>query len=98
MSDEELSGMKDALLRGQALKAETLGDKLRLVQDITRNGLPDDVAAQDMARIQSMTAEDADALSNANIRPREMRVVVVGDAASQLARLRGLGYRVVTVD
>ena len=98
MSDEELAGLKDSLLRGQALKAETLGDKLRLVQDITRNGLPDDAAAREMALVQAMTAEDAQRLADETLRPDAMRVVVVGDAESQLARLRGLGYRVEQVD
>ncbi|MEL7231664.1 MAG: pitrilysin family protein, partial [Pseudomonadota bacterium] len=95
MSEEELAAMKDALLRGQALKTETLGDKLRLVQDISRNALPDDTRAQEMARIQSMSVEDAEALANAYMTPEAIRIIVVGDAASQRDRLEALGYTIV---
>ena len=97
MSDEELAALKESLMRGQALKTETLGDKLRLVQDISRNGLPDDVQAKRMARIQSMSAADAQALAEAHMRPDAMRIVVVGDKASQMKRLRELGFEVVEV-
>lgn len=91
MTAEELAETKDALMRGQALKNETLGDKLRLVQDISRNGLPDDTQSQGMSRVQNMNLSDAKALMASHIRPDAMRIVVVGDAASQLARLNDLG-------
>jgi zinc protease len=92
MSAEELAETKDALLRGQALKNETLGDKLRLVQTLSRNNLPDDNQAAGMARVKAMELEDARALMQSYIRPDAMRVVVVGDAASQADRLKDLGY------
>jgi zinc protease len=95
MSEEELAAMKDALLRGQALKTETLGDKLRLAQDISRNGLPDDTRAQEMARIQAMTVEEAENLANAFMTPDAMRIIVVGDAATQRDRLEALDYTIV---
>jgi zinc protease len=92
MGEEELAETKDALLRGQALKNETLGDKLRLVQDISRNGLPDDTQSKGMSRVQSMDLASAKALMASHIRPDTMRIVVVGDAASQLDRLSDLGF------
>ncbi|CAM3813524.1 M16 family metallopeptidase [Litorimonas haliclonae] len=92
MESEELSETKDALLRGQALKNETLGDKLRLVQEISRNGLPDDINAQNMERVKAMPLTDAKALMSDYIRPDAMRVVVVGDASSQAERLNDLGF------
>lgn len=98
MTDVELSEMKESLMRGQALKTETLGDKLGLVQDISRNELPADIRAQEMARVQSMTLEDAKTLSNAHMRPDAMRIVIVGDAASQKARLEDLGYEIVDLN
>ena len=92
MSAEELSETKEALLRGQALKNETLGDKLGLVQSISRNGLPDDNKSKGMDRVKSMDLADAKSLMGLHIRPDAMRVVVVGDAATQAARLSELGY------
>jgi len=92
MESEELAETKDALLRGQALKNETLGDKLRLVQEISRNGLPDDVNAQNMERVKAMPLADAKTLMSDYIRPDAMRIVVVGDASSQADRLNDLGF------
>lgn len=98
MTDTEMAEMKESLMRGQALKTETLGDKLGLVQDISRNDLPADIRAQEMARVQSMTQADAKALSGAHMRPDAMRIVVVGDAASQKDRLVELGYEIVDLN
>ena len=92
MEEEELSETKDALLRGQALKNETLGDKLRLVQEISRNGLPDDVNKQNMEQVKSMNLSDAKELMGQFIRPDAMRIIVVGDASSQASRLNDLGF------
>ncbi len=98
MTDAELAELKESLMRGQALKTETLGDKLGLAQDISRNDLPADIRAQEMARVQSMTLDDALALSSAHMRPDAMRVVIVGDAASQKARLADLGYEIIDLN
>ncbi|MEL6687492.1 MAG: pitrilysin family protein, partial [Pseudomonadota bacterium] len=98
MTDEELAELKDSLMRGQALEMETLNDKLSLVQRISRDGQPTDFAAQNMNLVQSMTLEDVALLSDAHFRPDAMRVVVVGDAASQRARLDDLGYTVVDLN
>ncbi len=98
MTDQELEELKDSLLRGQALETETLGDKLGLVQSVSRDGRPTDFMARDMARIQSLTLDEARALSDAHFRPDAMRVIVVGDAASQRERLEELGYEVVDLD
>ncbi|MGB3725572.1 MAG: pitrilysin family protein [Glaciecola sp.] len=92
MNEADLAQTKDALLRGQALKNETLGDKLRLVQNISRNDLADDTQAKNMASIQAMTLDEAKALIEQQITPNAMHVVVVGDAATQLAGLETLGY------
>ena len=92
MEEEELTETKDALLRGQALKNETLGDKLRLVQEISRNGLPDDVNKQNMAQVKEMDLAGAKELMGQFIRPNAMRIIVVGDASSQAGRLSDLGF------
>ena len=92
MENKELAETKNALLRGQALKNETLGDKLRLVQEISRNGLPDDANKQDMERVKAMELTDAKNLMGKYIRPDAMRIIVVGDASSQAERLNDLGF------
>ncbi len=98
MSDEELAELKDSLQRGQALKTETLGAKLSLVQDISRNGLPNDVRARQMRAVQGMSVDDARTVSERFFTPDQMRIVVVGDGETQRERLEGLGYEVVDLE
>lgn len=92
MTEAELAQTKDALLRGQALKNETLGDKLGLVQEITRFNLPYDAKSKNMEIVQAMDLEKAKSVLDSHVRPDAMHVVVVGDAATQLERLEKLGF------
>ena len=92
MEVTELEETKSALLRGQALKNETLGDKLRLVQEMTRNGLTDDNNTKGMERVKAMDLASAKSLMASHIRPDAMRIIVVGDASSQAERLNELGF------
>ena len=91
-SKDELETMKEALLRGQALKNETLGDKLSMVQEISSLGYADDYKTQQAEQIKGLTLEKVKALSKAHLRPDSMRILVVGDAATQLEGLKSLGF------
>ena len=91
-SQEDLDAMKGALLRGQALKNETLSDKLRMVSEISAYGYPNDYLAQNAQAINAMTLVDFKRLANAYLRPDAMNYVVVGDAKTQSERLKALGF------
>ena len=84
--------MKGALLRGQALKNETLSDKLSMLGEVSAYGYPDDYRAQNAKAIEAMTLEDFKALAEEYLRPDAMNYLVVGDAATQAERLKDLGY------
>jgi len=92
MDEAELSALKEALLRGQALGSETLQQKLGTLREIIRFDLADDFAAQNANALKNLTLEEAKALIAKYIRPDAMRYIVVGDAASQSTRLEALGY------
>ncbi len=92
MDATELAALKDALLRGQALGSETLQQKLNTLREIIRFDLPDDFAAKNSEKLKALTLPKAKALLAKYIRPDAMRYVVVGDAATQSARLKDLGY------
>lgn len=88
----DLDLMKEALLRGQALKNETLGDKLGMIQNISYYGYADDYKAQEANAIKGLTLEKMKAMSAEHLRPDAMRILIVGDAASQLEGLKSLGF------
>ena len=89
---EELDIMKGALLRGQALKNETLSDKLSMLGDVSAYDYADDFRAQNAKAIEAMTLEDFKALAEKYMRPDAMNYLVVGDAETQAARLKDLGF------
>ncbi len=91
-SDEDLETMKEALLRGQALKNETLSDKLGMVSEISSFGFANDYRTQNAKRIDAMTLADFKSLADNYLRPDAMFYLVVGDAKTQLGRLKDLGY------
>ncbi len=91
-TQEDLDLMKDALLRGQALKSETLSDKLGMVNEISTYGYPSDYRARNAAKIADMTLEDFKTLAETYLDPASMRYLVVGDGETQADRLGALGF------
>ena len=91
-TEEDLTIMKGALLRGQALANETLGAKLGVLTQISAFGYPDNFQALNAARIDAMSLEDFKRIAGDYLRPDAMSWIVVGDAATQAERLKALGF------
>ena len=91
-TQDDLDMTKEALLRGQALDNETLGDKLGMVQDISTYGFDSDYKAQQAEAIKGLTLEKVKSLAAEHMQTDAMRILVVGDAASQLDGLKELGF------
>jgi len=89
---EDLVILKGAVLRGQALKNETLSAKLGAIQNISNFGYPVDFQAQNARLVEAMTLEQFKQLAAEYLRPDAMQYVVVGDAATQAERLGDLGF------
>ena len=97
-TENDLAELKDARIRGQALKTETLDDKLRLVSDVSDYGYPADYQAKAADAVREMSLGDFRRITEANIRPDEMVYVVVGDAETQLENVKAVGLPVVVVE
>lgn len=91
-TEEDLAILKGAVLRGQALKNETLSAKLNVVRKISNFGYPDDYQARNARRVEQMTLEQFKQLAEKYLRPDAMQYLVVGDAATQAGRLGDLGF------
>ena len=91
-TEDDLQVLKGAVLRGQALKNETLSSKLNVVQKISYFGYPDDFQARNAARVEAMTLETFKRIASENLRADAMQYIVVGDAGSQAGRLGDLGF------
>lgn len=91
-TEQDLDILKGAVLRGQALKNETLEAKLGVIQNISYYGYPDDYQAQNAKHVEAMSLEKFKQLAEQYLRPDAMQYIVVGDAATQAERLGELEF------
>ncbi len=96
-TEEDLAELKDALLRGQALKMETLGDKLGMLGEIDTYGFAPDFRAQNAKAISAMTLQDFKRIAAAHLRPEAMQYLVVGDADTQMEPVKELGLPITEI-
>ena len=91
-SEQDLTVTKDALIRSNFVDYETLGAMLSMLQDISAYGFPTDYVREREQIVRDMTVPIIQELAGEYADPDKMIYVVVGDAATQLDRLEGLGY------
>ncbi len=89
--EEDLEATKSFLLRANARAFETLGAKLGLLGSMTDYGFPADYQLQREQIVRDMTIEQVRELAERYLDPAGMVWLVVGDAETQLPRLRALG-------
>lgn len=89
---EDLEVTRSAMGKSRAREFETTGAKLAVLEAIGDFGLPADYLAADARTIEGMSVERVRTLADRWIDMDAMRIVVVGDAASQAERLEALGY------
>jgi len=91
-SDTELKVMKNALIRGKALENETSTNKLQILNNISLYNYDDNYQAKSSNLIKELSLEKFKSLVAQYIHPSKMNILVVGDAKTQLNRLKELGY------
>jgi len=91
IEEEHLTFVKNSLIQSNARRFETLGAVQGMLDEIANYGLPADYVLQEQSVVRGMTLGEHRRLSQQYIHPERMIYVVVGDAATQLRGLRGLG-------
>jgi zinc protease len=92
IAEEDLTFTKNALSLSNARRFETLFALQGMLNQIGTYDLPFDYVAQEEAVIREMTLDQHRALAQRFIDMDHMIYLVVGDAQTQLAGLRGLGF------
>ena len=100
MPQEYIDFTKDALIKGNALRFETIGDLLGMLGTMASYGLPADYIKTEEAYVRELTPEKQLEIVKKYIDPSRMYYVVAGDAATQLKELEkvGLGKPVLVRD
>lgn len=88
---EYIDFTKSSLLKGNALRFETLGSLLGMLNTMTSYNLPADYIKQEEAIVKGLTIEKELDLAKKYIDPSKMYYVVVGDAKTQLKGLEKVG-------
>jgi len=98
ISNEELSFTKNAMMQSDALKYESPQQKLGFIKRVLEYNLSRDYVAQQMDMLSQMSVDKINALAKKYLPYDNMVVVVVGDKASNLEKIKKLGYEVVEID
>jgi zinc protease len=91
-SDKDLETTKSFLIKSNARAFETAGAKLKMLSNISDFGLKAAYVKNREELVQNMTKERITALAKTYIDPNKMIWLVVGDAETQLERMKELGY------
>jgi zinc protease len=87
----DMDATKSFLLRANARAFETGRAKLGLLSDMSTYGFPADYVLQREQVVRDMSIAEIQTLSERFLDPGRMVWLVIGDARTQLPRLRGLG-------
>jgi zinc protease len=91
-SDKDLETTKGFLIKSNARAFETAGAKLNMLENISELGLPYDYVKEREEVVQGMTVEKIKELSQKYLNEDQMIWLVVGDAKTQLNRMKQLGF------
>ena len=91
ISKEDLKFTKNALIQSNARRFETLGALRGMLDEIALYGRPVDYITKREAIVRNMTQESHQKLAEKYIVPNRMIYLVVGDAETQLEKLKDLG-------
>jgi zinc protease len=92
ITQEELDFTKNSMLKSYARKYETLGALNGMLGEICQYNLPKDYVKAEQETIRNMTLKQHKALAQKFINPNRMYYVIAGDAATQAAPLKSLGF------
>ena len=92
ISQEDLDFTKNALIKSNARRFETQGSLLGMLQDISAYDLDPNYIENEEKIIGAMTLEQHRELANKYLDESKMAYLVVGDAATQFAQFKKMGF------
>lgn len=91
-TEKDLETTKGFLIKSNARAFETAGAKLNMLENISQYGLPYDYVKEREAIVRGMTVDKIRSLSKKYLDENKMIWLVVGDAKTQLNRMKELGF------
>ncbi|RYZ21014.1 MAG: insulinase family protein [Chitinophagaceae bacterium] len=97
-TDEELRFMRDAIGQADAQRYETPGQKVQFISRILEYNLPADYTVQQNKILNSIGKAELAKVTRQRIQPQKLNILMVGDKAAVLDKVKKLGYEVVELD
>ncbi|MFY0629880.1 MAG: insulinase family protein [Flavobacteriaceae bacterium] len=91
-NEKDLKTTKGFLIKSNARAFETMGAKLRMLENISNYGLNPDYVKDREKIVNGMTIDRIQELTGKYLDPNKMIWLVVGDAKTQLKRMEKLGF------
>ena len=98
ITQEELDGAKDGLLRGYPAGFERPGSVLGQLIQLVQFDLPDDYFQTVRPSVESVTLADVHRITQEWVRPGQLKILVVGDRETVGPGLEELGLPLVHLD
>ncbi len=92
IAPEDLQFTKDALIKSNALRFETIGALRGMLSQIAWYNLPFDYVKDQEKQIYEMTLDGHKMLAQKYINPDKMIYLIAGDRATQFDRIKELGF------
>ena len=92
ITPEDLEFTKNALIKSNALRFETQGSLLGMLQEMSAYDLPADYIEREEDIIRNMTMEQHRELAQKYLDESKMAYLVVGDAATQFEQFKDMGF------
>ena len=96
--EEEVAITQTKVLKASTRAYESLGQKLRILQEISKYGKPLDFLERDQQELVAMAQADFAAMIEKYLKEEEMFYIVVGDKATQLEEVKKFGREVIELD
>jgi zinc protease len=91
-SQQDLATSKSFLIKSNARAFETANAKLGLLNNISKYDWPEDYVKQREKIVKNITIQTVKTLADKYLDPKQMIWFFVGDANTQLARMKALGF------
>lgn len=92
ISEEDLEFTKNALIKSNARRFETLGSLLGMLQEMSSYNLAPNYIEEEETVINNMTLDQHKELANKYLDESKMLYLVVGDAATQFEQFKDMGF------
>lgn len=98
ISEEELAFTKSSIGQRDALKYETTSQKALFMRQLIWNDFNKNLVKEQLNILNGICKSDVDAITRKYLKPDQLAIIVVGDRALVLDKLKALGYPVVETD